>query len=91
MKYVRLRFSEEEYSKIKKNANVSNMIVSKYIKNKMIKERKSKDVQLFYFLNTINSWLELISNDIKENKYHENNSKVFFYLYLIEQHLQKYL
>ena len=91
MKYVRLKFSEEEYSKIKKKADVSNMILSRYIKSKMVNEKKSEAIQLFYLLNTIICYLEIISIDIKNNNYHENNSKVFFYLYLIEQQLNKRL
>ena len=91
MKYVRISLDEDEYLKIKEKAELSNMIVSKYVKSSMLSNKKDKHIQKLYYFNTIIQLLELISDDIQKKQYHENNSKIFFYLYLIEQGLQKHL
>ena len=87
MKYVRLRLNENDYSKLKKRANSANMRINKYIQEDVLKNKS----QPYYFYNLIIVLLESIAEDIKNNKYNENTSKVFFYLYLIEQILQEKL
>lgn len=87
MKYVRLKFNEKEYSKLKKNAHSANMRINTYIQ----KEVLDKKTQPYYFYNLIIVLLESIAEDIQKNKYNENTSKIFFYLYLIEQILQEKL
>ena len=91
MKYVRVKFTENEYKTIIKLADVSGAIVSNWVYSKVIQRKKDKELEQFYFFNRMIYLLEIISNDIKKNKYHENNSKVFFYLYLIEQNLSNKL
>lgn len=87
MKYVRLKFSEEEYEKIKKQSDGANLPIHRFIHSKILKMRRDP----FYFYNLIIVLLESISEDVKNNKYNENTSKIFFYLYTIEQVLQKKL
>ena len=87
MKYVRLKFNEKDYSKLKKNANSANMRINRYLQEEVL----NKKSQPFYFYNLIIVLLESISEDIIKNKYNENTSKIFFYLYLIEQILQEKL
>jgi len=87
MKYVRLKFSEEEYEKIKKQSDGSNLPIHRFIHSKILKMRREP----FYFYNLIIVLLEEIAEDVKNNKYNENTSKIFFYLYTIEQILQKKL
>jgi len=87
MKYVRLKFNEKDYSQLKKNANSANMRINRYLQEEVL----NKKSQPYYFYNLIIVLLESISEDIKKNKYNENTSKIFFYLYLIEQILQEKL
>lgn len=87
MRYVRLRFNDKEYSKIKKSADGANMMINRYIQSVIL----TKKQEPYYFYNLIIVLLESIAEDIKNNKYNENTSKVFFYLYLIEQILQEKL
>jgi len=87
MGYVRLRFNEKEYSSLKKKANSANMRINRYIQEEVL----NKKSQPYYFYNLIIVLLESIAEDIKNNKYNENTSKIFFYLYLIEQILQEKL
>jgi len=87
MKYVRLSFNKKDYSQLKKNANSANMRINRYLQEEVL----NKKSQPFYFYNLIIVLLESISEDIKKNKYNENTSKIFFYLYLIEQILQEKL
>ena len=87
MKYVRLRFNEKEYSQLKKSADGANMRINRYIQEEIL----ITENQPYYFYNLIIVLLEAISEDIKNNKYNENTSKIFFYLYLIEQILQEKL
>jgi len=87
MKYVRLKFNEKDYSQLKKSANSANMRINRYLQEEVLHKKS----QPFYFYNLIIVLLESISEDIKKNKYNENTSKIFFYLYLIEQILQEKL
>ena len=87
MKYVQLSFNKKDYSQLKKNANSANMRINRYLQEEVL----NKKSQPFYFYNLIIVLLESISEDIKKNKYNENTSKIFFYLYLIEQILQEKL
>jgi hypothetical protein len=87
MKYVRLRFNEKEYSQLKKRANSANMRINRYIQEEVLHKKS----QPYYFYNLIIVLLEAIAEDIKNNNYNENTSKIFFYLYLIEQILQEKL
>ena len=85
MKYVRLKFTEEEYSKLKRRSDGANMRINRYLQSLSLEEKNEP----YYFYNLIIVLLEAISEDIKKNKYNENTSKIFFYLYLIEQILQE--
>lgn len=85
MKYVRLKFTEEEYSKLKKSADGSNMRINRYLQSVSLNQKNEP----YYFYNLIIVLLEVIAKDIQKNKYNENTSKIFFYLYLIEQTLQE--
>jgi len=85
MKYVRLKFTEEEYSKLKRSADGANMRINRYLQTESLNQKNKP----YYFYNLIIILLEAISEDIKKNKYNENTSKIFFYLYLIEQTLQE--
>jgi len=87
MKYVRLRFNKKDYSQLEKNANSANMRLNRYLQEEVL----NKKSEPYYFYNFIIVLLESISEDIKKNKYNENTSKIFFYLYLIEQILQEKL
>lgn len=87
MKYVRLRFNEKEYSQLKKSADGANMRINRYIQEEILNKKR----QPYYFYNLIIVLLEAIAEDIKNNKYNENTSKIFFYLYLIEQTIQEKL
>jgi len=87
MKYVRLGFNKKDYSQLKKRADGANMRVNRYLQEEVL----NKKSQPYYFYNLIIVLLESISEDIKKNKYNENTSKIFFYLYLIEQILQEKL
>ena len=85
MKYVRLKFTEKEYSKLKRRADGANMRINRYLQSLSLEQKNEP----YYFYNLIIVLLEAISEDIKKNKYNENTSKIFFYLYLIEQILQE--
>ena len=85
MKYVRLRFNEKEFSQLKKSADGANMRINRYLQSLSLEQKNEP----YYFYNLIIVLLEAISEDIKKNKYNENTSKIFFYLYLIEQILQE--
>jgi len=85
VKYVRLKFTEEEYSKLKRRSDGANMRINRYLQSLSLEEKNEP----YYFYNLIIVLLEAISEDIKKNKYNENTSKIFFYLYLIEQILQE--
>jgi len=87
MKYVRLKFNEKEYSKLKKSADGANMRLNRYLQEEVL----NKKSQPYYFYNFIIVLLESIAEDIQNNNYNENTSKIFFYLYLIEQILQEKL
>ena len=87
MRYVRLKFNDKEYSHLKKSADSANMRINRYLQEEVL----GKKSQPYYFYNLIIVLLESIAEDIKNNKYNENTSKVFFYLYLIEQILQEKL
>jgi len=91
MNYVRVKFSDEEYLKIKEFADANDLAVNKWLYKKAINSKTNKIIKQFYLFNRIIQLLEIISQDVKNNTYHENSAKLFFYLYLIEQHLQSKL
>ena len=87
MRYIRLKFNEQEYSKLKKSADSANMKINKYLQGEVLNKRSEP----LYFYNLIIVLLESISDDIQNNKYNDSTGKIFFYLYYIEQILQEKL
>ena len=87
MRYVRVKFNDAEFVKVKSSADEANMLLSRYIRSKVLDAKENP----YYFYNLIVILLEEISKEIQRREYNENTSKVFFYLYTIEKILREKL
>ena len=85
MKYVRVRFDEDEYKRIKFYADVFNKNIIDFIREVMLVEHKQ--TQLYALLHQINTTLRLIAKKAQEREYVENDVELFNYLCAIENKL----
>jgi len=85
MKYVRIRFDENEYRRIKFYADISNKNIMDFIRDIVLVENKQS--QLYALLHQINKTLQIISEKVQEHDYVENNVELFGYLFAIENKL----
>jgi len=72
---------------LKQRADSANMRINRYIHKELLQKKH----QPYYFYNLIIVLLESISTDLQNNNCNENTTKIFFYLYLIEQILEEKL
>ncbi len=91
MRYVRVRFTDKEYSKVKRKANASNVAISRLVYNEVLKKDSDDIIKKYYYFNKIINLLQTISKQLKNGKYTEENTTIFSYLYLIEKKLMKKL
>ena len=83
MKFVRVRFTIEEFESMKKYADINNRSVNQHIKDVVLKENKG--LHLYYLLNNTLIILEELVNLLEDRTYCTNDIKFFSKLQSIEQ------